>query len=130
MGSAKHDKETWLMGNALEIFHQLDTSGRGQIDWDNFKECIRMPDVVNFFRHVDVDPADAHEIFKMLDKDSSGQMDASEFLTGCITLFGPSRAIDTARILDDLLEVKLWLVSHAEQLAFRDQQFRDQQNGV
>merc|ERR1711870_228099 len=66
-------------------------------------------------RHVDVDPADAHEILQMLDKDSSGQLDASEFLTGCITLFGPSRAIDTARILDDLLEVKLWLVSHANQ---------------
>merc|ERR1712048_972640 len=55
-------------------------------------------DVSAFFILLDVDPSDAYALFKLLDDDGSGTIDADEFVDGCLRLQGQAKSIDLAKV--------------------------------
>jgi len=98
LASAKADKEQFLLNNARELFKTSDE----EMDWEAFKGKIDMPQMIEFFRGIDVDPSEAQGIFSLIDLDESGSVNADEFLNGCVRLQGPSKALETAVLLQEV----------------------------
>merc|ERR1712190_455439 len=50
--------------------------------------------VQEYFKAIDVDPSEAKHLFEMLDINGSGKIDLEEFLSGCLRMQGPAKALD------------------------------------
>lgn len=97
LASAKADKEQYLLNNAREIFKTADE----EMDWAAFQGKMNTPQMLEFFRGIDVDPSEAQGIFSLIDLNESGSINADEFLNGCVKLQGPSKALETAVLLQE-----------------------------
>merc|ERR1712151_1422577 len=53
-----------------------------------------------FFASLEIEVETAWEIFKLLDIDGGGTLDIEEFVTGCLRLRGPAKALDVARVFE------------------------------
>merc|ERR1719440_1645900 len=52
-----------------------------------------------YFKSVDLDPSEARSLFKLMDADQSGTVEAEEFVMGCLRLRGTAKAIDLATLM-------------------------------
>lgn len=110
--SAQHDRElaiATLMENKEKhttniksqfgnLFAKLDADESGTVSLEEFQEHMDDSSVAGFFILLDIDPSDAFALFKLLDDDGSGQIDADEFIDGCLRLQGGARSIDLAKV--------------------------------
>lgn len=94
--SAKDDHDEFLLCHVRELFE-----GQDDIDWDAFQAQLGNEHMQSFFAAIDVDISEAEAVFKLLDADGSGEIDLEEFLTGCLNLKGPAKAIDTCALLQE-----------------------------
>lgn len=95
--SAKADKDFMLLNNVREIFNTMEGGlDTGTMSWDDFQGKLDSPQMQQFFKGLDLDPCEARSLFKLLDVDDSGLVDADEFLSGCFRLRGPAKALDMA----------------------------------
>eukprot|EP00927_Polykrikos_kofoidii_P038529 TRINITY_DN3291_c0_g1_i2.p1 TRINITY_DN3291_c0_g1~~TRINITY_DN3291_c0_g1_i2.p1 ORF type:complete len:576 (-),score=81.93 TRINITY_DN3291_c0_g1_i2:398-2125(-) len=72
------------------------TSCDGNVSWDDFQAHLQDPDIKLLFDEIDVDQDDAHELFHLLDTNQTGKVDVDEFISGCMRLDGPAKAVDLA----------------------------------
>merc|ERR1719321_1048174 len=52
-----------------------------------------------YFESVDLDVAEAKGLFKLLDRNGNGVVEAEEFVLGCLRLRGNAKAIDLATLM-------------------------------
>lgn len=97
--SAKEDQNNFLLNNAKELFGPGEN---GQITLEQFLGMLENKHMVEFFKAIDVDTKWASSLFHLMDLDGSGEVNAEEFLGGCIKLRGPARALDTAVLVRDV----------------------------
>lgn len=97
--SANKDKEKYLVQTAQELFARADSKGTGAITWLEFQRHLQSPDLKGYFEGLGVDTKCAKGLFKILDVDNSGEIDANELLTGTLRLRGPAKAIDLAALI-------------------------------
>jgi len=100
--SAKEDRDDYMLHHVKALFQSADASKKGCLDWEDFKGIADNPQMLEFFRAIDVDPAQAQAVFQLLDADESGQIDLDEFLNGCLCLHGPAKAIDISTLRYEL----------------------------
>merc|ERR1712113_829419 len=81
-----------------QLFSKVDADGSGIVEWGEFKECLKEPEMIMYFEAFDLDIAEAEELFKMLDVDGSGGVEFDEFVNGCFRLRGPAKAMDLAAL--------------------------------
>lgn len=98
-------KETQKVSQASRLFRTLDTDSSGVITFDEIESNLESKEVQEFFRSIDVDLSEARCLFDMLDTDNSGAIEFSEFLSGCLRLQGPAKAIDLVLVMRELKEV-------------------------
>eukprot|EP00930_Biecheleria_cincta_P027136 TRINITY_DN19061_c0_g1_i1.p1 TRINITY_DN19061_c0_g1~~TRINITY_DN19061_c0_g1_i1.p1 ORF type:complete len:268 (-),score=49.44 TRINITY_DN19061_c0_g1_i1:115-918(-) len=94
--SAKDDHDEFMLCHVRELFE-----GQDEIDWECFSSHLGNEHMQSFFTAIDVDMSEAESVFKLLDADGSGEIDLDEFLTGCLNLKGPAKAIDTCALLQE-----------------------------
>eukprot|EP00428_Durinskia_dybowskii_P003012 CAMPEP_0170300966 /NCGR_PEP_ID=MMETSP0116_2-20130129/50730_1 /TAXON_ID=400756 /ORGANISM="Durinskia baltica, Strain CSIRO CS-38" /LENGTH=418 /DNA_ID=CAMNT_0010552763 /DNA_START=39 /DNA_END=1295 /DNA_ORIENTATION=- len=102
LASAKSDKEQFLLNNARSLFKTNDE----EMDWDTFNSKLGNPQMLEFFKGIDVDPSEAKGIFTLIDVDESGSITADEFLNSCVRLQGPSKALETAVLMQELKHLR------------------------
>jgi len=88
---AKYDREQFLVRNASEIL-----SEGGEMNLEQFLSKVETPQMQEFFKAIDANASEAARLFSVVDLDQSGLVDAEEFLSGCLKLHGPAKALDTA----------------------------------
>jgi voltage-gated sodium channel len=66
----------------LEVFQRADENGDGLLTKDEFEKALQTKEVLQGLHGVQVNPADADEIFDILDQDESGTLTYIEFLNG------------------------------------------------
>lgn len=102
LASAKADKEQYLLNSARQLF----STAEEEIDWEAFQKKMDNPQMLDFFKGIDVDPSEAKGIFSLIDADESGSINADEFLNGCVRLHGPSKALETAVLLHEVRAIR------------------------
>jgi len=117
--SAKMDKDHMLVSNARELFKAVHGDA---MSLEFFESKVDTKEMQEFFRGIDVDPSEARGIFRLLDIDNDGEVDAEEFLSGCIRLRGPAKALETATLIhevrklhDRCADVTPWSAGHHEE---------------
>merc|ERR1712146_164121 len=76
------------------IFDEMDTDGSGCVNTKEFERRLDDERVIAYFNALKLDVSDARTMFALLDYDQSGEVDISEFLSGCYKLHGESRSLD------------------------------------
>lgn len=83
-----------LTNRIRTFFTEADTDGSNTLTWEEFQEHLQTTEVKAYFRSLDLDVNQAHELFGLLDADGSNQVTIDEFLAGCLRLKGHARATD------------------------------------
>merc|ERR1711971_1066792 len=97
ISKTKEQSDIFMINNVREIFGDLDHT----MNWVEFESKLQMPEMMRYFEYLDVDCSDARALFSLVDSDNSGFIDAEEFLTSCLRLKGPSKALDLQLLLRD-----------------------------
>merc|ERR1711988_480686 len=98
--SASADRDFFVINNVLEIFKdQLGSGSCTEMTWDSFVGQLNRPEMRAYFKAIDLDPSEARGLFRLLDMDDSGTIDAEEFSHGCLRLRGPAKALDLALVM-------------------------------
>merc|ERR1712217_911174 len=84
------------------LFAEMDQDGRGHICLEDVNAYLQDPRVQGFFTALGLDTSDTKRLFKLIDDDGSGDVDANEFLEGCLRLKGEAKSIDVCAILHHL----------------------------
>jgi len=87
------------MGKVTEFFKEADSDGSGSLSWDEFQSHMEKPHVKAYFQALDMDVSQAHNLFEMLDADSSNSVNVDEFIEGCVRLRGAAKSVDVSMIL-------------------------------
>lgn len=97
--SANRDKERYLVQTVRELFEKADLSREGVISWKEFESQLSNPELQTLFSGLGIDQVSARGLFKLLDIDNSGSIDANELITGTLRLRGEARSIDLAALI-------------------------------
>jgi hypothetical protein len=118
MSDEKESTDIFMKQNICQLF------GAGPDDNGNdgvSNQALRLEDfesklddkiMLEYFRAIDVDPSEAKGVFELLDLDGSGSVDADEFLSGCLRLRGPAKALELELVMNEVRAV------HKEVLLF------------
>jgi len=96
---AAEDKEEFLEKHLAKVFVDTDKDGSGQVDWDEFKSVLDKKALRDYFKALDVDISEAKGVFQLLDGDASGSIDGVEFVSGCMRMQGPAKALEVKLLL-------------------------------
>jgi len=97
--TAKEDKEAHLLNHVRVLFDKTDSDRSGTISWEEFSIKLSDPNMIKYFKVLDIDMSEARGLFTLLDTDDSGEINAEEFVMGCLRLRGPAKAIDLATMM-------------------------------
>jgi len=93
----KEQNKVTLAQKLKDIFHELDESGDGMINKQEFKELISDPVMQKYLSSLDVDVNDTNMLFNIID-DGDGFIDCNEFCKGIVKVKGQAKAIDIIRV--------------------------------
>merc|ERR1712232_441921 len=94
--NAKDQMDHFMQSSVRELF--LDENGgmNAEMTWDEFKNHLNQKQMQDYFQAIDVDLSEAKSVWRLLDVNGSGTVSADEFVSGCLRLRGPAKAIDLA----------------------------------
>lgn len=108
MESAQRDRDSLIEFQLLDrqryvqrlsdMFGQFDDSGDGKCTLAEFEKHLADTKMQALLRSLDIEVRDALLLFDLLDNDGSGEIDMEEFITGCITLRGPAKAVHVEKL--------------------------------
>eukprot|EP00933_Yihiella_yeosuensis_P039640 TRINITY_DN33728_c1_g1_i1.p1 TRINITY_DN33728_c1_g1~~TRINITY_DN33728_c1_g1_i1.p1 ORF type:complete len:145 (+),score=27.48 TRINITY_DN33728_c1_g1_i1:66-500(+) len=82
-----------------ELFRELDESGDGRLDWEEFETLLRTPAMAYFMKALEIETTDLESLFAILDTDQDGEITLEDFAKGAERIKGPATRIDVATIL-------------------------------
>merc|ERR550525_495803 len=88
-------RETFIK-SLLNVFNEADRNHNGYITWKDFEAHVYDKKVQAFFNHLELGGVDPERLFRMLDWEGTGKVEAKEFVTGCIRLRGGAKTMDVA----------------------------------
>lgn len=90
------DRELELRDNVTALLGNFEDDS---ISYEEFQRHLSDPEALRMFRALDIDCAEAERLFELLDYDASGVVRLNEFVSGCVRLHGPAKAIDLAALM-------------------------------
>merc|ERR1712190_414354 len=87
--------------------------GTGVMTLEKFENNLEDPNLQMYLKAIDLDQAEAYDLFLLLDSDNSDEVDEDEFVNGCLRLHGLAKAIDLATFMRDYSQ---WTTSCDERL--------------
>lgn len=91
---ANRMKDNITVNNACRLFTLLDIDRTGQISVLEFESQLESQPMQEYLAEIDVDVSEAKWLFEILDINSTGTIDFDEFLSGCLRMKGPAKALD------------------------------------
>jgi len=99
LSAARGAKDAELRNQMRVLFRSTDKDRSGMISWEEFASQLEEQDMARCFQLLDIDISEAKGLFTLLDTDGSGEIDAEEFVMGCLRLKGTAKAIDLATLM-------------------------------
>jgi len=103
---ARKDNETFLINNVRNLFSQIDGGIYGLMNWEMFESKLQTNEMKAAFQSINIDTSEAKGLFSLLDLDGTRQVSCHEFLTGCLRLRGPAKALDLQILLREVRQIK------------------------
>eukprot|EP00932_Pfiesteria_piscicida_P001601 SRR837773.11557.p1 GENE.SRR837773.11557~~SRR837773.11557.p1 ORF type:complete len:369 (+),score=70.79 SRR837773.11557:59-1108(+) len=94
-------KEIHRVAQARKLFKSLDFDASGYITFEEIHDHLFTPAVQSFLESIDVDISEARCLFEVMDMSGAGSIDFEEFLSACLRLQGPARALDLILLTRD-----------------------------
>eukprot|EP00929_Paragymnodinium_shiwhaense_P048399 TRINITY_DN24471_c0_g6_i1.p1 TRINITY_DN24471_c0_g6~~TRINITY_DN24471_c0_g6_i1.p1 ORF type:complete len:1006 (-),score=240.17 TRINITY_DN24471_c0_g6_i1:384-3401(-) len=106
--NAKETRENNLMSLAQNLFRGQDgaLSSDLLVSWEDFEAQLENPTMKDFFKIIEIDIAEAENVFQLLDVEGVGTIALDQFLTGVLGLRGPSKAIDLCLLAQENRQTK------------------------
>lgn len=82
----------------MSLFRHIDVEGRGRITITEFENHFEDEAFQCLLHSLELEVSDAWSLFMMLDLDDDHDIDAEDFLDGCMHLKGTAKAIDLAAL--------------------------------
>jgi len=103
-------KDVELGDQMRAIFEKSVRGGRASqmLSWDEFRGLLEDPHMANCLHVLGIDPSEAKGLFTLLDTDSSGEIDAEEFVLGALRLKGNAKAVDLATLMYFNKRMAMW----------------------
>lgn len=92
--SARDQTDNFMLNTVREAFLSAGGSITGVMTMEGLETQLDTPHMKAYFKSIDVDTSQAKGLFLLLDRDGSGEIDFEEFLSGCLRLRGPTKALD------------------------------------
>jgi len=100
----KTNKHEFLQ-NMTRIFRAVDADNSGGISEAELRAHMENPDVCAYFAALGVESHQVGTLFRLLDRDGSGDICLSEFLKGVLRLRGEAKSVDIAMLMHEIEEV-------------------------
>eukprot|EP00929_Paragymnodinium_shiwhaense_P026829 TRINITY_DN1586_c0_g3_i1.p1 TRINITY_DN1586_c0_g3~~TRINITY_DN1586_c0_g3_i1.p1 ORF type:complete len:746 (-),score=139.57 TRINITY_DN1586_c0_g3_i1:183-2420(-) len=121
---SKRDEEVYMVNHMKQLLKVTDVDDSGEVSWEEFQAQLDNPDMLEYFKCIDVDPSEGQSLFNILDTEETGALEAAQFVSGCLKLRGPARALDleifsnqTRKALTKSLENQKKVVTMLQHLA-------------
>eukprot|EP00927_Polykrikos_kofoidii_P043844 TRINITY_DN37946_c0_g1_i1.p1 TRINITY_DN37946_c0_g1~~TRINITY_DN37946_c0_g1_i1.p1 ORF type:complete len:617 (+),score=81.49 TRINITY_DN37946_c0_g1_i1:128-1978(+) len=88
------EKQKRYINDTRYLFHLLDTTASGSINFHELESQIHNPQISAYLTHLQIETDDAWHFFRMLDDDKSHRIDADEWTRGCLRLRGHAQNYD------------------------------------
>eukprot|EP00927_Polykrikos_kofoidii_P027599 TRINITY_DN24219_c1_g1_i2.p1 TRINITY_DN24219_c1_g1~~TRINITY_DN24219_c1_g1_i2.p1 ORF type:complete len:636 (-),score=65.22 TRINITY_DN24219_c1_g1_i2:466-2373(-) len=82
-----------------QICNRLDPGNIGFITLDKLEVLLEDPELMSYFKMVELDPIDAWSLFRVLDTTEKGTISIEDFARGCLRLKGGARRIDMSNMM-------------------------------
>jgi len=99
--AAKEADEHRICHNVASLFFDSDDPQK-QISWEIFESKLCDADMDTYLKEIDISPAEAKNLFELLDTDNSGGVDCSELVNGLLRLKGPAGSLELSLVLREL----------------------------
>eukprot|EP00929_Paragymnodinium_shiwhaense_P095551 TRINITY_DN5673_c0_g3_i1.p1 TRINITY_DN5673_c0_g3~~TRINITY_DN5673_c0_g3_i1.p1 ORF type:complete len:577 (+),score=115.49 TRINITY_DN5673_c0_g3_i1:87-1817(+) len=101
MRAAHAAEEQTLCTQVATMFFDESNPHR-QISWDIFQAKLEEEHMTDYFKAIDIDAAEAKNLFALLDTDNSGGVDCSELVNGLLRLRGTAGALEVSLMLREM----------------------------
>lgn len=99
-----------------------ETGNVEEIDEAKFEEMAKTPEMLNYFKSLNVDASEAQRLFDLLDADGGGTLAAEELVAGCLRLRGASKAIDLCLLMKQTTQIQTHIDEIWDKICNRDSQ--------
>lgn len=99
--AAETDKKRDLVDSMRSLFEGADEDGNGTLTFEEFEGQLGNRFMQAYLQAIDLDEEEAVMLFQLLDIDESGEIEADDFVSGCIKLHGGAKAIDLAAFVHE-----------------------------
>jgi len=102
--SINDSKDLDLVNRIHDLFLLTDVDNSGCITWDEFRGYVDQPQMVEYFKLLDLDPSveTARELWLLLDERQVNEISSEDFICGCLRLRGSARSIDMVTLMQDV----------------------------
>lgn len=95
--SAKDEEDAFLTDQIVSLF-----SGGGRlIQLSEIEQALEDPEAAKEWKAIDIQSAEARQLFHLLDIEQDGSVDFEEFLSGCLRLRGLAKAMDVLIVMQE-----------------------------
>jgi hypothetical protein len=98
LASDAEEKDAHMVSQLLSFLSKENLTEPGKLTIDEFLDRLTDPAMNLYFKSVDLDPSEALGLFRLMDTDENGHVEAEEFVLGCLRLRGKAKAIDLATL--------------------------------
>eukprot|EP00928_Gymnodinium_smaydae_P046334 TRINITY_DN30865_c0_g1_i1.p1 TRINITY_DN30865_c0_g1~~TRINITY_DN30865_c0_g1_i1.p1 ORF type:complete len:624 (-),score=83.30 TRINITY_DN30865_c0_g1_i1:70-1878(-) len=107
--TGEEDRKAELLRQMQVLILEADEDGSGTISWSEFEAHLTDPQMQVLLKAIDFDQDEARSLFRLLDVDDSGEIDADDFVSGCLRLQGFAKAVEMAAFMSEYERfVRLW----------------------
>lgn len=96
---AQEDTDTYTANHISDLFFRNQEDKAAEISWEEFSQKMDTDDMQEYFKAINVDPSEAKNLFKLLDVDRSGSINAEELVSGCLRLRGQAKALELSLLM-------------------------------
>lgn len=115
MTRTKEQNDIFTVNNVRALFDKdtSDPNANQTMTMQDFEDHLGQQKMLDYFHSIDLDPSEARALFSLIDVDNSGEIDAEEFLNGCLRLRGPAKSIDLQVLLREVGRLSELFMDHA-----------------
>jgi len=118
-----------LVTKLTHFFNEVDTSGDGRLDQDEFDEILEDPRMRAWLQVLELEVYEVSALFNLL-VDETGSISCEEFIGGAMRLKGNARAVDSITIMHEqhLIKHSIAKQSHGLHFLWNHMKFDSQHN--
>lgn len=99
---AERQKDSDFSLHVQHLFHMFDTSNTSLITQDEYESQMESAELQSYMADIGIDPGEAKLLFKYMDSDRSGTIDAASLVSGLVRLRAGAKFMDVMTLMKEM----------------------------